>query len=279
LDPPAWAASQGWTEILIPALDENDESFWPDRQIFSTEALRAERERDPEGFALQYMGQPAPAEGIRFKADFLGYTYDTVPWLDAEDRLRFLVIDSWDTAGTRNARSDYTAGWTAAVDLASWDIYLLNLYHDRIEFPDLLDAIRGSHMSALQPQMVWIEDKATGQPAAQQLFKEGLNIVPVKPYGERGQPRLEDTINQILPMMQSGHVHWPSERFAMAHGLGWVGEARGALLRYPRGQHDDIARAFIMLLYETLKLQREGIYEVEAEEIGWGVGTGTKARV
>src|SRR3990167_5278857 len=35
-DPPAWAQQQGWTELLIPALDANDESFSPSRHIFST---------------------------------------------------------------------------------------------------------------------------------------------------------------------------------------------------------------------------------------------------
>jgi len=283
-DPPAYAASEGWTEIAILALVEGEdglESFWPDRQIFSLEALLKERERDPEGFALQFMGQPAPAEGITFKRDFFQDAYDQVPWTDGEDKLsRFLVVDSWDTAGTRNARSDYTAGWTAAIDLRSWDIYLLNLYHDRIEFQDLLDAIRGSHASALMPQYVWIEDRSTGQPAAQMLASEGLNIMPVKPYGERGQPRLEDVINQVKPMLAAGRVHLPSERFAVAHGLGWVGTAMQQLLAYPRTQHDDIVRALIQLLYESLKLQRDaGIYDPVQEQLVWGAGSGARIRV
>ena len=118
-------------------------------------------------------------------------------------------------------------------------------------------------MSALQPQIIWIEDKATGQPAVQLLGREGIPVMPVKPYGERGQPRLQDVINQIKPMMATGSVLWPSPRFATSHGLGWVGDAKKALLMYPRGQHDDIARAFIMLLYESLKWQQEqGVYNV-----------------
>src|SRR3990172_8200805 len=128
-DPPAWAKEQGWTEVLIPALDENDRSFWEERSIFSTAALLRERERDPEGFALQFMGQPYPAEGTIFRREHLDHVYDQVPWTDAEDRMRFLIADSWDTAGTRNARSDYTAGWTGGIDLPSLDLYLLNLSH------------------------------------------------------------------------------------------------------------------------------------------------------
>ena len=279
-DPPAWAVDQGWHEILIPALDENDQSFWESREIFSTENLLLERERDPEGFALQFMGQPAPAEGIIFKADFFSEPYDQVPWTDAEDRMRFLVVDSWDTAGTRNARSDYTAGWTAAIDQRSWDVYLLNLYHDKIEFNDLLDALRGSHASALRPQIVLIEDKSTGQPAAQMLDREGIPVLPLKPFGERGQPRLLDAINQIKPMLATHRVHFPSERFALAHGLGWVGQALGALLMYPRATHDDIPRALIQLLYWTLQYQKDaGVYDPQQDDLSWGTPQGKRVRV
>ena len=280
-DPTSWAVKeQHWTPIVIKALDENDESFWPDRQIFATETLLEKRQRDPEGFALQYMGEAAPASGITFKADYFRDPYDQVPWKDAEDKLNFVVVDSWDTAGTINKRSDYTAGWTAAVDLRSWDVYLLNLYHGKVQFEGVLDAIRGSHMGALQPQLIWLEDAATGQPAGQLLHKEGIPIIPVRAYGERGQPRLLDVINQIKPMLASGRVHMPSERFAVAHGLGWLGEALLALMRYPRGQHDDITRAFIQLLYETLKLQQDaGIYDPKQEEIAWGMPEGERLRV
>ena len=281
-DPPAWASEQGWTELLIPALDERDESFWPERQIFSTETLKAERARDPEGFALQFMGLPAPAEGIIFRQQYFGDRFDQLPWADSIEKLsRFQVVASADTAGTTNPRSDYTAVWTAAIDFRSWDIYLLNLFHDKIDYNDLLDTLRGMFYSALIPQIMWVEDKATGQPAAQQLrYREGLNIVPVKPYGERGQPRLLDVINQVQPMLATGRIHFPSERFAVAHGLSWLGDALTALLRYPRGRHDDIARAFIQLLYETLKLQQHaGIWEHELAQIGWADTYDRKARV
>ena len=70
-DPTSWAIDQGWTEILIKALDENDESFWPDREPFYVENLLAERAEDPEGFALQFQGEPEPAAGNDFTAEWL----------------------------------------------------------------------------------------------------------------------------------------------------------------------------------------------------------------
>lgn len=280
-DPTSWALDQGWEHILIQALIQNEdgeeESFWPERQLFTKATLLHERETNPEGFALQFQGEPSPATGITFKKEWLDYVYDQVPWRDAEDRLNYLVVDSWDTAGTKNARSDETAGWTAAISLRTWDIFLLNLYHDKLDMPELLDAIRGSSMSALRPQIIWIEDKSTGQPAVQLLAKEGIPVMPVKPYGERGQPRLQDVINQIKPMLATGRVQFPSERFRMAHGLGWVGDAKRALLAYPRGRHDDIARAFIQLLYESLKWQQQmGVYDPQEQSLAWAEPSGQR---
>ena len=306
-DPPAWAEEQGWTTLLIPALIEDEtvstdvelrtveggsepsiaaenagsfRSFWPERQIFSLENLLRERERDPEGFALQFMGQPAPAEGIDFKREWLEYEFDQLPWNDAEDRLNFAFVGSWDTAGTLNARSDYSAGWMAAIDMRGWNIYLLNLFHGKLEFPEVVDAIRGSVLSEFRPQRVWVEEKATGQSAIQQLQREGIQVNGVPAYGQRGSPKLQAVINQTKLVLSSGRVHWPSERFAVAHGLGWIGEAKRALIAYPRTLHDDIARAFIQLVYESFSLEQEmGVYDPRAEELTWGTPSGEKVRV
>jgi len=129
------AGSEGGTVAVEPAFSSSNSlvSYWPER--FTTEELLAIKKSDPEGFALQYMGLPAPEEGIDFKVEMLSYDYSEIPWKDAEDMLNYAFVDSWDTAGTLNPRSDFTAGWTAAIDLRSWDIYLLNLFHAKLEFP------------------------------------------------------------------------------------------------------------------------------------------------
>ncbi len=278
-DPTSWALDQGWRHIRIRALNEDNESFWEARKIFSAANLVAKREANPEGFALQYQGEPAPEGGIKFKTEWMEYTYDELPWKDAEDRLwNFFIVDSWDTAGTQNPRSDETAGWKAAVNMRTWEIYLFNMYHDKLEYPELMDILRGSAVAELAPRFFWIEDKSTGQPAAQTLQREmGTRILAVKPYGEPGQARLEDVINQVKFVMAQGRVLWPSQRFALAYQMGWVGDAKSALLKYPRG-HDDIARSFIQLVYETLKLELEGIIDVvpDREQLGWGEPEGER---
>ncbi len=279
-DPTSWAIDQGWTPIVIKALDENDESFWPEREIFSTETLLEERKRNPEGFALQFMGEPAPAEGIEFKREWLSYEYDQLPWQDSEDRMNYAIVSSWDTAGTRNQRSDYTAGWTAAVDLRTWDIYLLDLFHEKLEFPELCEAIRDSTLYKFQPQFVWIEEKATGQSAIQSLQREGIHVTGVDAYGQRGSPKLQTVTNQAKITLASGRVHFPSPEFAMVYKLDWVEMSKLALLMYPRGQHDDIPRAFIQLIFETFRQQQEfGIYDPQQKQIGWGESEGERVLV
>ena len=282
-DPTSWAIDpppkgQGWTPIIIKALDENDESFWEEREIFTAKNLIAERERDPEGFALQFQGEPAPDTGITFKREWLQYTYPRVPWMEADETTaNYMIVEAWDTAGTKNARSDETAGWRAAIDLRSWDIYLMNMWHDKLEMDKLLEAILGSYDTLPHPAIVWIEDKATGQPAAQLLRYSRVPIWPIKSYGERGQPRLQDVINQIKPMLATGKVHFPSPDMARDLNMTWVFDAKKALLMYPRGQHDDIPRSFIMLLYECLKWQGQmSGYDPNEKSMAWGTPTGER---
>ena len=278
-DPTSWAVDNGWTSIVIKALDENDESFWEEREVFSAENLIAERKRDPEGFALQFQGEPAPASGIDFKAEWLKSDYDKLPWNDAEDRWNFAVVDSWDTAGTINLRSDYTAGITAAIDLRSWNIYILNLYHAKLEFPEVCAAIKGSATSALHPQYVWVEEKSTGQSAIQQLLSQGIKIKGVPAYGQRGSPSLQVVVNQVKIVLENGRVHFPSPRFAQAYGLEWVEMMKLSLLMYPRGQHDDIPRAFIQLVFESLKAELSNVYDQEQKQLTWGEPEGMRVMV
>ena len=159
-DPTSWALDQVWTHVLIKALNENAESFWEEREIFSAENLVDERERDPEGFALQFQGEPAPEGGIKFRKEWILQTYDQLPWTDAEDRyVNFRIVDSWDTAGTTNARSDETAGWKAAIDIRDtpWKLYLLDMLHGTMEYPESMDVLRASFAPELPPDFFFIE--------------------------------------------------------------------------------------------------------------------------
>jgi phage terminase large subunit-like protein len=261
-----WCERERWGTIVVKGLDENEESYWPDR--FPTAELLAEREADPEAFSLQYMGEPAPEEGIDFKREWFLDRFDELP--RQTDTL--LTMQSWDTAGTRNARSDYTAGWTAVVT-KSWDIYLTNLYHAKLEFDGVLDAIQGEYHFA-KARIILIEDMATGQPAAQLLRKHqygALPMYPMRPFGERGQPKLRDALNQIKPIMAEKRVHLPSDRRAANHGLAWVPTAEHQLFSYPRTQHDDIVRSLLQMLYFIVEMRTSGFLDTgERPEIRYG---------
>lgn len=278
-DPTGWTQVMGWAQILVPALNEEDESNWPERTNFTTETLHRMRDRNPEQFSLQYMGNPMPQAGALFRPEFFQDEFDALP-----AQLNLKRITSWDTAGTVNRRSDYTAGWTAAVDVSNvehggWPhIYLFNLYHDKLEFPDLLDAIVGQQMMT-RSDYVLIEDKATGQPAAQMLKAKGLPIVARKPPGERGQTRLADVENQAKPLLAGGFVHFPSKWIVQSQGLSWVSVAKQQLYSYPRARHDDIARSLIQLLYFIVEGVRDDTLSGRAlprPKRMWGLPRGKK---
>jgi len=143
-----------------------------------------------------------------------------------------------------------------------------------------VDAIRGNVNSPYKPQFVWVEEKSTGKGAIDQLQREGIRIHGVQAYGQRGSPKLQVVINQTKNILASGSVHFPEDRFAMLHNMEWVTMAKAALLMYPRGQHDDIARAFIQLVFEAKRHQMDmGIIDVVAQSPTWGTTEGARARV
>ena len=281
-DPTSWALGQGWNHILIQALNEEDESFWEERQIFKAETLIAKREANPLGFALQYMGQPAPESGIDFKAEWLDNTYDALPWQDAvEFGEDWYMVVSWDTAGTINPRSDETAGWTAAVHPQSGKIYLMELYHGKWEFQDLLNVLRANN-EFWKPCVIWVEDKSTGTAAIQTLLLEGLPMKDVPAYGQKGKrsQTLDTIVNNIKPWFAENKVYFPSPRFAQSRNMDWLGEARKQLLMYPRALHDDIPRALIQLIYETmLGLQKGMFYKHMPVKRTWGEASDQRAVV
>ena len=112
--------------IEIPALNEHNESIWPER--FSTEALLKLQKEQPGFFAAQYMQNPIVDGGNLFK----DYMFVRGPMPSHYD-YTFITCD---TASTSKQTSDYTAAgfWGVSIDEAdNKRLYLLDLLWDRID--------------------------------------------------------------------------------------------------------------------------------------------------
>ena len=112
--------------IEIPALNEHNESIWPER--FSTESLLKLQKEQPGFFAAQYMQNPIVEGGNLFK----DYMFVRGPMPSHYD-YTFITCD---TASTSKQTSDYTAAgfWGVSIDEAgNKRLYLLDLLWDKID--------------------------------------------------------------------------------------------------------------------------------------------------
>jgi len=222
-----WLMSGGngeeWESLVIPALDDADESFWPEQ--FPTDRLHTLRDASPYVFAGQQMQRPAPLGGGIFKEDWWRY-YITPPVLS----YRMIYGDTAQKTAEQNDYSVFQC-WGKSLD---GQAVLLDQIRGKWEAPELLDHARQfwnthkgrkSGLGALRAMK--IEDKVSGTGLIQTLSREGVPVV--------GIPRERDKITRALdaaPLAQSGNVIIPQNAPWLS---GWISEHSV----FPNGTHDD----------------------------------------
>ena len=194
-------AQEDWEVVRFPAIAEADETHRigtvAGPRVFSRprgEALQPAREPLPmldairrtigeyppghfvPGVAGQYQQAPAPQGGGLVKPVwFRRYLPAELPaaFGRPEDRLRpgaseladFSVCTSW---GVKER-----------------NLYLLDVLRRHLDYPDLKRAVREAH-HRLKPEIVLIEDKASGTQLIQELVAEGLHAVTrYRPQGDK----------------------------------------------------------------------------------------------
>ena len=107
------------------------------------------------------------------------------------------------------------------------DLYLIDVLHRRMEYPELKRAVGDQHAMFL-PSVVLIEDKASGTQLIQELVAEGLYAVT------RYQPQSDKVmrLHAQTAMIENGFVHLPDAAPWLAHYL-------HEMTTFPNGRHDD----------------------------------------
>lgn len=172
--------------IVIPAIDSNGESFFPNR--FSIEFLNKMKERlGTKSFNAQYMQIVQPEEGGIIKND----------WCPVEDvpfnTNLIYAIDS--------AYGQVNGDYTAIVSGYKKDniIYIYKSERNKLEFPDLIKYIKNNIPNNAK---VYIEGKASGKSIVQSLRKEtNINVVEVQPKGSKLQRK-----HALSPIFESRRV-------------------------------------------------------------------------
>ena len=230
---------EAWEVLALPALAEKDETIAIPSEVFGPcrftrkrgAALHPQRDsiaqlqkiRETIGsdlFASQYQQKPrAGAEAI-IKPEWLIYV-GPGEWPERFDR----VIQSWDTASKSAELNDYSVCTTWGIKDVFY--YLIDVLRKKLGYPELKRAVYDLRRR-YRPEVILIEDKASGTPLIQDLLHEGLSEV-------RGFKTPADKImrlNAQSPAIEAGRVRLPRK-------APWLNTFVDELTSFPDTEHDD----------------------------------------
>jgi predicted phage terminase large subunit-like protein len=244
-----------WDVVELPAIMPSGNSLWPEFWPLD-QLLALKEELSPAKWNAQYQQQPTGEEGAIIKREWWNiWTKDDPP------RCQF-IIQAWDTAFTKNERSDFSACSTWGIFYMNENendthIILLDSFQKRMEFPELKEKAR-SHYLEWEPDDCIIEAKAAGASLIQELNQQdGLFVRGYTPSrGTRQQANDKiSRMNTVAPIFQSGKVWAPDTR--------WARELIDQMAAFPNAAHDDLADTAVMAV---TRFRQGGFLRLESDE-------------
>jgi predicted phage terminase large subunit-like protein len=238
-----------WEVIELPAIMPNETPLWPEFWSLD-ELLKLRNELPSSKWSAQYQQNPTSEEGAIVKREW---------WkLWAEDRpppCEF-IIQSWDTAFTKNERSDYSACTTWGVfyineDPNNANIILLDALKERLEFPELKRRAMDMY-TEWEPDACVVEAKASGAPLVFELRRMGIPVQEYTPT--RGNDKIS-RVNSVADMFASGKVWAPRKR--------WAEEVIEELAAFPNSDHDDLVDSTTQAL---IRFRKGGFIRLDSDE-------------
>jgi predicted phage terminase large subunit-like protein len=218
--------------ITYKALAEEDEAnrkageaLFPEHKSKSFLEERKATMARPSWESL-YQQNPQLIEGEMVKREwFNGKRYTTQP--DESDILR--VIQSWDTAQKEKELNDPSVCTTWAETRSGY--YLLDVYVQRLQYPDLRRAIINKYESCFKrPMAVLIEDKSSGQSIIQDLRADAsikIPIIAINPCTDK-----ITRMSSCSSLIESGLVRIPET-------APWLLDYETEIFGFPQSKHDD----------------------------------------
>ena len=223
--------------------------MWP--EFWSYEELDALRTELPlPKWQAQYQQQPTSEQGAIIKREWWKeWEGENPPQCD-------FLIQSWDTAFTKNERSDYSACTTWGVfykneDQNDANIILLDAFKKRMEFPELKDKAYRHYME-YEPDAFIVEAKASGAPLIYELRQMGIPVQEFTPT--RGNDKIA-RINAVSDLFASGKVWAPRTR--------WAEEVMEEMASFPNSEHDDLVDSSTQAL---LRFRKGGFIRLSSDE-------------
>jgi predicted phage terminase large subunit-like protein len=250
---------ESWDVLSFPAIAEQDETYnvWTpygrrrlhrktgeilQPSLLSPTALESQRRGMTEyNFVAQYQQDPQPPSGVIVKREWLKF-YGPNDKPEKFDK----IIQSWDTANKDTELSNYSVCTTWG--LKKQQMFLLDVYRHKLEFPDLKRAVR--ELAALhRAKIVLIEDKASGSSLIQELRAEHFSLVQAAPAMDGDKVmRLRAQTAKI----EGGFVLFPKQ----AH---WLETYLLELVTFPNSKYDDqVDSTVFALAWSTLNPRWHG---------------------
>ena len=210
----------------FPAIfPDSDNVLWP--EYWKREELEAVKASIPVSkWNAQYLQNPTAEEGAIIKREWWNV------WDSGSPPACSYIIQSYDTAFSKS-RGRTTLLLLLGVFLSLWmetagPSSYLTRGRGRWDFPELKEIAQDLY-TEFDPDMVLIEQKASGMPLTQELRRMG---VPVALYPFKGADKFT-RMNACAPVFESGMVWRPDMNFAE--------EVVEECASFPNSEHDDLA--------------------------------------
>ena len=238
-----------WDIIEFPAILPSGKALWP--QFWDIKELEVLREELPlPKWQAQYQQQPTSEAGALVKREWWKQ------WEQESPPQCTYVIQSWDTAFTKNERSDYSACTTWGVFYLNEDelqpnVILLDAFKERLEFPELKEKAFNMYKE-WQPDSFIVEGKASGLPLIGELRRMGIPVSEFTPT--RGNDKIA-RLNSVTDLFASGKVWAPPRR--------WADEVIEEMASFPNSDHDDLVDSSTQAL---IRFRQGGFIRLDSDE-------------
>jgi predicted phage terminase large subunit-like protein len=238
-----------WEIIELPAILPSEKPLWPEFWSFD-ELSKLRIELPLSKWSAQYQQNPTSEQGALVKREW---------WQEWESEMPpqcQFIIQSWDTAFTKNERSDYSACTTWGVFYKDENendphIILLDAMKERMEFPEL-KARALEYYQEWQPDAFIIEAKASGAPLVFELRRMGIPVQEFTPT--RGNDKIS-RLNSVTDLFASGKVWAPRKR--------WAEEVIEEMAAFPNSDHDDLVDSSTQAL---IRFRKGGFINLPTDE-------------
>jgi predicted phage terminase large subunit-like protein len=236
-----------WTVLKLPAVAEPDdplgrpigEHLWPEENGGPPLQLPGTSDITTRMFEAIYQQRPSALEGGMFLRSWMENRYETLPkW----DKLVVSVDGAW-KEGVTNSFSAF-ALWARVITAGRPSYYLVDVWRGHVLYPDLKAKLKLFY-DKHNPQVVLIEDAASGMALVAELQRERLPIRPVPAKGSK-----EARAEAVTPLFEGGLVYLPKSAPWLD---AWIEEH----VTFPTGTYSDQVDTTSIAL-EYLKRGRSG---------------------